>query len=306
MSKMMTAVQSGGDYIALTDLQRTVFGKEIMFAALPVMKFFQFAVKKTELVQVAGRNVRFMKYGNLSKGGRIEHEADDIPNSPLSTSYVDITVYEHGNSVFVSELLLKSSFDDVLQSTAKLLGRDYADVLDTMLMSTALSGSNVVYGGQKASKGALTSASILDLATIKDAVEVLSSNNVPKINNDFYVCFVNPHQARGLRDDSKWQNVQQYAFMGAMVSPPILGEIGRIEDVRFIETTQMPIETGSSFDIYKAILMGDDYYAFAEGQPVELREQYNDKFGRKHGLAWYNIMGSGLLHDEFGVRIETA
>jgi N4-gp56 family major capsid protein len=215
-------------------------------------------------------------------------------------------VFEYGNSVFVTELALKTSFDDVLESSSKLLGRDYAMVVDEMLRDIALSGTNVVYGGQRASRADLISTDILSLAAVKDGVEVLASNNVPKINNDFYVCFCHPHQARGLRDDSRWQNIQQYAFSGAMVSPPIIGEIGRIEDVRFVETTQMPTITGSAFDIYQAVLMGDDFFCFAEGQPVELREQYNTSFGRKHGLAWYSIMGGDILNDEHGVRIETA
>lgn len=305
MPYTMTGELNSGDYIKLTDLQRTVYAREIKFAAMPVMKFFQFATKKTELL-AAGKTVRFLKYGNLTRGAKITDESTDIPNSPLTTSYQDVTVYEFGNSVFVTEYALKTSFDDVLESSAKLLGRDYALVVDEMLRDLALAGTNVVFGGQKASRGDLVAADILSLAAVKDGVEVLASNNVPKINNDFYVCFCSPHQARGLRDDSRWQNIQQYAFSGAQVSPPIIGEIGRIEDVRFVETTQMPVISGSSFDIHQAILFGDDFYCFAEGQPVELREQYNTSFGRKHGLAWYSIMGGDILNDEHGVRIETA
>jgi len=301
-----SAVENAGDFVALTDMQRLVYSKEIRFQALPIMKFLQFAVRKTELLVAPGRQVRFLKYNDLGRGGRIINESDDIPSKALSDSYIDVTVYEYGNSVWNHELLVRSSFDDVLASTSKLLGRDYAYVVDELLRDTVLGGTNVVYGGQRASLGAVTSSDILNLAAIKDAVEVLASNNAPKINNDYYACFLHPHQARGLRDDARWQNVQQYAFMGNQVSPPIIGEIGRIEDVRFIETTQMTATTGSAFDIYKAVVFGDDAYAFAESLPVELREATENKFGRRHGLAWYSIMGSKIFTDENIVRIETA
>lgn len=302
---IMSASLTSGDYVALTDVQRTIYSREMRFQALPVMKFFQFAIKKSELL-APGKSARFLKYNNLTSGSKITNEAADIPNSPLSTTYVDITVDEYGNSVFINEMLIKASFDDVLASTAKLLGRDYAKVLDEALRDIVLAGSNVVYGNGKATLGSLISTDAFNTTAVKDAVEVLASNNTPKINNDFYVCFLTPHQARCLRDDPNWIRAQTYAYSGAQTSPLILGEIGRYEDVRFVETTQMTVDTSSVFDIHKAVIFGDDAYAYAEGLPVELREQTNDSFGRKHGLAWYTIFGAGILNDENIVRIETA
>ena len=58
--------------------------------------------------------------------------------------------------------------------------------------------------------------------------------------------------------------------------------------------------------VYQAVLFGEDYYAYAVGLPVELRDNGVTDFGREHGLAWYAIWGTGLLHPERGVVIETA
>ena len=57
--------------------------------------------------------------------------------------------------------------------------------------------------------------------------------------------------------------------------------------------------------IYKATLFGDEYYGVAYSLPVQLRDNGVEDFGREHGLAWYSIWGTGLLHDEYGVVIET-
>ena len=59
-------------------------------------------------------------------------------------------------------------------------------------------------------------------------------------------------------------------------------------------------------NVYQAVIFGDNYYAVAFGLPVELRDNGVIDFGREHGLAWYSIWGTGLLHDEYGVVIETA
>lgn len=106
-------------------------------------------------------------------------------------------------------------------------------------------------------------------------------------------------------------------------------EIGRIDDTRFIETTIMSNgaageadygydanlvkgttpEGGSEsnpINVYKAVLFGDAYYGIAFGLPVELRDNGVEDFGRKHSLAWYAIFGVGMMHDKYGVVIETA
>jgi hypothetical protein len=69
---------------------------------------------------------------------------------------------------------------------------------------------------------------------VKDAVEVLSSKNVPRLG-ETYVAFVHPHQSRKIRDTPEWIEVTKYAAPGNFM----LGEIGRLDDVVFIETTQI-------------------------------------------------------------------
>jgi hypothetical protein len=76
--------------------------------------------------------------------------------------------------------------------------------------------------------------------SIKDAVEVLASKNVPRLG-ETYVCFVHPHQSRRLRDTPEWIEVTKYAAPGNFM----LGEIGRLDDVVFIETTQIKGPVGT-------------------------------------------------------------
>jgi hypothetical protein len=63
---------------------------------------------------------------------------------------------------------------------------------------------------------------------------VLASKNIPRLG-ETYVCFAHPHQTRGLRDTPEWIETTKYAAPGNFM----LGEVGRIDDVVFIETTQV-------------------------------------------------------------------
>ena len=316
------ATQTGKDNggTLFSDGVRLVYSREIEFKALPIMRFSQFATQKTELGVEPGLTISMLTYDNLKLGGALK-EMQNMSTQALSGSMKQITVQEHGNAVSNSELLIQSSFDDIMATTTTLLGRDYALVMDCELRDVALSGTNIVYAGGKASRDAITDADKLQVSTIKDAIEILATNNAPKYQNMYWICFVHPHQSRDLRDDSAWINASNYGAPEQLFT----GEIGRIDDTRFIETTLMcngkagvadPAykadlvkgagEVANATDIYQAVIFGDQYYGIAWSLPVELRDNGVEDFGRKRSLAWYAIWGTGLLHNDYGVVIETA
>lgn len=321
------ATQAGADNggTLFSQAVRTVYSREIEFKALPIMRFAQFAATKTELGVEPGLTISMLTYDNLALGGVLT-EAENMATQALSGSLKQITVQEHGNAVSNSEMLIRSSFAQIMASTTALLGRDYALVLDAELRDVALSGTNVVYGGGKSSRSALTSADKLTVSTIKDAIEILATNNAPKYGNAYWICFVHPHQSRDLRDDSAWINASNYGSPEQLFT----GEIGRIDDTRFIETTLMCNGKAAATDVsykaelkqgykeegeegdglatnvYQAVIFGDQYYGIAWSLPVELRDNGTEDFNRKRSLAWYAIWGTGKLHDDYGVVIETA
>lgn len=307
----------------LSNAVRVVYSKEIEFKAMPNLRFFQFATVKTELGTTPGLTIQMLTYDNVKLGGKLT-EGVRINGQAMSTSMKSITVHEHGNAITVSQLLLTSSFDDIMASATALLSRDYALVLDCALRDTALSGTNVVYARKKdgskiSSRAELVDEAKLTVATVKDAIEILATNNAPKYNNTNWICFVHPHQSRDLRDDNAWISASQYGAPEQLFT----GEIGRIDDTRFIETTilcngaapeedpaykeELKKDQGSNkTNVYQSVIFGDSYYAVAFGLPVELRDNGIIDYGRERGLAWYSIFGTGLLHDEYGVVIETA
>src|SRR5690606_30259195 len=163
----------------LTQTILDVYSKEIEFHAQPVLRFTQFAVQKTDLQAQSGLTVKVTIYDNLAMGGKLQ-ENTPIGTQTLSTSQKEISVTEFGNAIAVTELLLQASFDDVMGSGAKLLGIDYAKVVDNELMNTVLGGTQVVYPNGKTARNAIGAGDLFDSAVIKDVVEVLATNNAGK------------------------------------------------------------------------------------------------------------------------------
>ena len=312
----------GGSNNQLGEAIQTIWSKEILFQAMPILRFEQFAVKKTELGVQPGLTINFMRYDNLGEASQLV-EGVRLETAPLHASQFSITVAEHGHAVAVSELLLNASFDDVMASASRLLGRNMATYLDVSCRDVLHSASSVVYGYEfadtrtavspydrgspAADRDAMTGDFWLSPSAVKDAVETLATKNVPRLG-ETYVCFVHPHQSRTLRDWPEFIEVTKYASPGNFM----LGEIGRLWDVVFIETTQVrqtPDGAGTAgtslADRYDAVMIGDNAFGHAISLPVELRDGGILDFGREHALAWYSIWGLGLITDNSVVQLET-
>lgn len=335
-----------GTNTQLTQAIQQIWSKEILFQAMPILRFEQFAVKKTELGVAPGLQINFLRYNNLGAASSLV-EGVRMQTNALTAQQFSITVSEHGYAIAVSELLLNASFDDVMASASRLLGRNMALYLDKLSRDTLYSATSTIYGEDRsalsavnnwyaygttaANRAAMDGTYFLTPHTVKDAVETLSTKNIPRLG-ETYVAFVHPHQSRRLRDNPEFIEVTKYAAPGNFM----LGEIGRLYDCVFIETTQVrrvPGGAGTGYtadsavtptitpgggyitpnefsgngsdDRYDAIFIGDNAFGHAISLPVELRDGGILDFGREHALAWYSIFGLGLITDQSVVIAET-
>ena len=336
-----------GTNTQLTQAIQQIWSKEILFQAMPILRFEQFAVKKTELGVAPGLQINFMRYNNLGFASGLV-EGVRMQTNALTAQQFSITVSEHGYALAVSELLLNASFDDVMASASRLLGRNMAIYLDQLSRDTLYGATSTIYGEDRSnvqavnawyadgnpgqSRVGMTGTYYLTPHTVKDAVESLATKNIPRLG-ETYVAFVHPHQSRRLRDNAEFIEVTKYAAPGNFM----LGEIGRLYDCVFIETTQVlkvpggagvgyvgdtvvanpAVTPGGGYitpttktglgqnDRYAAIFIGDNAFGHAISLPVELRDGGILDFGREHALAWYSIFGLGLITDQAVIIAET-
>ena len=257
-----------GSNSQLSQAIQTIWSKEILFQAMPILRFEQFAVKKTELGVAPGLRVNFLRYKNFSVDPTPLTEGVRMTTNALTAEQIAITVAEHGYAVAVSELLLNASFDDIMASASRLLGRHMAQYLDVQARNTLSAATSAGFGYDRTgvSTGAqsfydegdvaaniagITADHKLTTGTIKDAALTLAGKNIPRIG-ETYVMFIHPKQSRDLRSNPEFIEVTKYAAPGNFM----LGEIGRLYDVVFIETTQVKLLTSAAGAFSYASLVG--------------------------------------------------
>jgi N4-gp56 family major capsid protein len=243
----------------LSQAIQTIWSKEILFQAMPILRFEQFAVKKTELGVAPGLRVNFLRYKNFAVDPTPLTEGVRMTTTALTAEQIAITVAEHGYATAVSELALNASFDDIMASASRLLGRHMAQYLDLQARNTLSAATSASFGYDRSGYTSATTfntyaegtvgTKISDLngnfklttGAIKDSALVLASKNIPRLG-ETYVMFIHPKQSRDLRSNPEFIEVTKYAAPGNFM----LGEIGRLYDTVFIETTQVKQFAASS------------------------------------------------------------
>lgn len=134
----------------------------------------------------------------------------------------------------------------------------------------------------------------------KLVVDLMKERNIPGYTNDDYVAIAWPTALRRLKNDL--ESIHQYTSAGIQLI--FNAEIGRYENVRYVEQTNIP--KGNSTDgglTGTAWASGNDWIFFmgedtvAEGVaiPEEMRAKIPTDFGRSKGVAWYYLGGFGVV-----------
>lgn len=164
---------------------------------------------------------------------------------------ITATVAQYGGFIELSDMLLLSAIDNNLVQATKLLGSQAGRTLDTITREVLNGGTNVQYAeGQVDSRANLCGGSKTDsenhyltVDAVRRAVRYLKVMNAPKING-YYAGIIHPDCSYDLMSDPKWVNVKTYSDPDGIYE----GEIGRIEGVRFVETSEAKVFTHAGKD----------------------------------------------------------
>lgn len=322
-NSMTSARETGGTKagVILDNAVRDVYSQEILFRAQPLLLFRQFAEYQSDLLANPGDTIKFTKYNDL-EGSSDLSEVEEIQHTNLQSSQIAIEVNEHGFGVSESERLIRTAWDNVVARATQLLGQHYGRDLDALIRGQFVAAASLqqIYSAAAAvNRTGIAITDTFNVRMVKDAAEQLAINKTPKFGGS-YICILHPHQSRGIRDDSDWVEAHKYAAPEEIFN----GEIGRIEGVRFIETTNISQvrsdgkvfadgkDTGKteavvpSVTTYQAMCLGSNSVGFAEALPAEFRLDDSEDYGRTRKMAWYSIHGVGSIEDQNVVGLESA
>lgn len=165
--------------------------------------------------------------------------------STLANQDYTATLAQYGDFITITDVIQDTHTDNVLQQATDILGEQAAVTVETLRFNVLKAGTNVFYANNVAGRSSVASA--IALADQRRVTTALNRQNAKKITSivastpDYntksveaaYVAVVHPDLETDLRGISGFKPVADY---GPHTSP-WEGEIGSIEQVRYVATT---------------------------------------------------------------------
>lgn len=305
------------------------YDRTLLFRAVPLFIHTKWAQVR-DIPRNAGVNViKFRRYGNLTAATTALSEGITPSGSQLSVTDITATVAQYGDYVTVTDVVDYESQDPVLMEAAEILGDQMGDTLDQLTRDILAAGTNVYYGGNATSRISVDSADTIDAAAVKKAVRLLKNNKARRVSrivepttgyntvplNAAFIGVCHPNTTFDLKGLSStgWVPVEKYASQKTVME----GEVGALDEVRFIETPNAKVFTGagaSAIDVYATLIIAQDAYGTTRISGEAIKNIVKplgsagtaDPLDQRATSGWKATFVAKILNDAFLVRVEHA
>lgn len=256
----------------------------------------------------------------------------------LANQDYTVQLAQYGDFVTITDVVNDTHPDDILAVATETLGENAAETVETLRFNVLKAGTNVFYANQVA--GRANVAAKITLADQRRVTTALNRQNARKITSvvaskpDYgtksveaaYVAVVHPDLETDIREMTGFKVTADY---GPHQSP-WEGEIGSVEQVRYIATTvakpflgagvvvasapTMRSNGGVNVDVYPVLYFARDAFGIVplKGHSsmtpmvVNPKPAPGDPLGQRGTVGWKLWTATVILQEAFMVRLEVA
>lgn len=300
----------------MPDEIKTYYDDYLIDCSSPKLVHDQFGQKRP-IPAGRGKTIEFRKVSPLPVSTTPLTEGVTPESQKLTISTVEAPVQQYGGYVELSDMVVLTAIDNNLVIAAKQLGAQAGKTLDAITREVLAGGTNVQYAeGQVTQRSQLVGGKpegnhYLTVDAVRRAVRTLKKQDAEPIGDSF-IGIIHPDVAYDLMSDPKWVNVKSYSDPEGIYE----GEIGKIENVRFVETSEAKVFEGAGSegrDVYATLILGDNAYGTTEiegGGLTLIVKQLgsggaSDPLDQRASVAWKATKAAVRLQEAYMVRIET-
>jgi N4-gp56 family major capsid protein len=308
MAGQVWAVNSLGGFMYSRQLSNV-----LRMAVQPLVKFRQFCDVRDASQQGKKKGDIFTwdVFSDVATAGGVINETNTMPETNFTIIQGTLTVTELGNSVPYSGKLDNLSKFPVMELIQKVLKNDAVKTFDRQAwtqFNQTLLRAIPVGGTDTAAITLYTNGTVTGTNSIaynnghaKSIVDTMKERNIPAYLGDDYYALAWPTTLRSFKNNL--ETIHQYSDTGFKLI--MNGEIGRYENVRYVEQTNIAKGTGTDGITQTTwtngksdwiFFFGNDTVAEAITVPEEIRGKIPTDYGRSKGVAWYYLGGFGIVH----------
>jgi N4-gp56 family major capsid protein len=230
----------------LSSEMKTFYSDYLIDLAEPKLVYNQFG-DEYDIPQGSGKIIEFRQFDTLDKATTALTEGTTPDGNSISVSVVTATIAQYGDWTRLSDILQMTAIDNNVLQCVKRHGSQAGRTLDTLTRDVLLGGSEVIYAGNwsGSTESANSARCTMDTTAVLmpdhffQAAAVLAAQNAEPIG-DSYAAIIHPYAKYDLIRQDEWIDVATYSKPENWFN----GEIGKIGNVRFVETSEAKIFYG--------------------------------------------------------------
>lgn len=305
---------------------RAFYDRHLLEKAKPHLVYAWFGQIR-DIPQNASDTIKFRRYNLLLPALTALTEGVTPSGSNLSVTDLTAVASQYGDFLTLTDELLTETEDPLLIEMNDILGQQAGNTFDQLTRDTLALGTNVQYASTAVSRITVTSVMKISATEIRKAVRTLKTAEAAKLVemvnpttgvgtipiNSAYIAIVHPRTTFDLKSDAAFLPVEQYPSQSSVMP----GEVGKIDEVRFIETTNAKVFAGlgaAGIDVYGTIIFGANAFGITRIAGKALQTITHplgdagsaDPLNQRSTHGWKGYFVAKILNDSWMLRLEHA
>lgn len=303
---------------------RSFYDRKMLSRALPHLVHTWFGQIR-DIPQNSTNVIKFRRYNSLTVSTTALTAGVTPSTASMTTTDVTATALQYGNVIEASDELLLTTEDPYTVEVMELLGENAGQTLDQIAREALVLGTTVQYASSATTRATVTAAMKLTAAEVREVVRTLKNANARKITsminpstgidtipvNSAFIAIVHPNTTFDLKSDASFVPVENYASQAGVMP----GEVGKLDEVRFIESTYAKVFTAAGsggVDVYATLVFAADAFGVTRvsGQAMEIIDKplgsggTSDPLNQRATHGWKAWFVAKILNESFMARVE--
>ena len=228
----------------MTNEMKTFYEKRLIDQAEPRLVHDQFA-DYYPVPQNGGKTIEFRKYDSLPKADTPLTEGVTPNGQTLNVTTITSDLHQYGGWTPLTDVLQMTAIDNNVVQATRVLASQAGRTMDSITRDVLAGGTNVLYAPKQNADGTETevkSRKELDkTCTLTPKLFFRAAAQLGVMNadpiGDSYIAIIHPYAAYDLKTCKEFIEAHKYADPDTMYR----GEIGKLGNIRFIETSEAKI-----------------------------------------------------------------
>lgn len=281
----------------------TYYFKGLLESAEKSLKLWGLGKKKLH-PRGTGVDAYMLKFGNVAASTSELTEGVTPSSASIATNKYTVTWKQYGQHILLTDKLITTAIDPVLEDVSDRLGYTAALSTDNIIRDHLIANAtaNIQYTSTAVSDATVTAGMTFVAQDAIKAVRELDAQDAPSIDGD-YVWVVPSRVAQDIMaDTSAGGFIELNKYVSGLAEKALNGEIGKVYQARIVKSNAMTSAANAgSVNVYRTFMLAKDAFACTsvDKDHVELIVKQVGSAGTADPLNQIATVGYKL---QFGVK----